>query len=62
MNIEELKLILETVQGLGNSAAIVAACYIALNALVPLCKIGLIGYILVKLLKLVTDNFKVEEK
>lgn len=61
MNIEELKLVMDTVKGVTDGAVTLAVLYLLLNSLAPLLKYSIVGVIIFKVVKLLTDTFKLEK-
>lgn len=60
MNIEHLKIVMDTIGNVANGAASVAITYFVVNALLPIAQYSIIGYVVVKCVDKITSMFAID--
>ena len=58
MNIEELKIIMETVKGIADGSMNVVIVYMLINSILPLMKYSIVGFVILKIIDKFNDGFK----
>jgi len=56
MNVEELKLILDALQGVTNGAVNITVLYLLLNSIVPLLKYTIVGFVIYKVVQMMVNS------